>query len=58
MFDGKNPPYEVDSEPNPLNKYGISKLAGEKVVLEANQGRYSTIYFIGSLLVTFFCLYF
>jgi len=36
VFDGKNPPYKHDSLPNPLNDYGISKLDGEKVVLEQN----------------------
>ena len=41
VFDGKNPPYQHDSEPNPLNDYGISKLDGEKVVLDVNQGEYS-----------------
>ena len=34
VFDGQNPPYYPDSEPNPLNFYGETKLAGEKVVLE------------------------
>ena len=38
VFDGKSPPYTVDSQPNPLNKYGMSKLAGEKVVQEASKG--------------------
>merc|ERR1711962_107951 len=36
VFDGKNPPYKHDSPTNPLNDYGISKLDGEKVVLEQN----------------------
>ncbi|XP_002741389.1 methionine adenosyltransferase 2 subunit beta-like [Saccoglossus kowalevskii] len=30
VFDGKNAPYQVDAQPNPLNKYGRSKLDGEK----------------------------
>ena len=38
VFDGRSPPYKIDSEPNPLNKYGKSKLDGEKVVLEASKG--------------------
>lgn len=33
VFDGKEAPYEVDAAPNPLNAYGHSKLAGEKVFL-------------------------
>ena len=32
VFDGKNPPYSIDSEPNPLNFYGKTKLAGEEAV--------------------------
>lgn len=32
VFDGKNPPYYPGSKPNPLNFYGKTKLAGEKVV--------------------------
>ena len=38
VFDGQNPPYHHDSPTNPLNDYGISKLDGEKVVLNLNQG--------------------
>lgn len=33
VFDGKNAPYKETDEPNPLNKYGESKLEGEKTVL-------------------------
>lgn len=33
VFDGTNPPYKVDSLPNPLNDYGRSKRAGELAVL-------------------------
>ncbi|KAK7495281.1 hypothetical protein BaRGS_00013463 [Batillaria attramentaria] len=33
VFDGKNPPFKVTDPPNPLNKYGKSKLEGEKVCL-------------------------
>ena len=34
VFDGQNPPYFPDSETNPLNFYGQTKLAGEKAVQE------------------------
>eukprot|EP01006_Ploeotia_vitrea_P017538 TRINITY_DN48717_c0_g1_i1.p1 TRINITY_DN48717_c0_g1~~TRINITY_DN48717_c0_g1_i1.p1 ORF type:complete len:212 (-),score=108.89 TRINITY_DN48717_c0_g1_i1:73-708(-) len=34
VFDGTQPPYKVNAEPNPLNTYGKTKRAGEKVVLE------------------------
>ena len=40
VFDGKNPPYDVSAETNPLNFYGKSKLDGEKVVLEVDPGKY------------------
>ncbi|KAG9313538.1 hypothetical protein JVU11DRAFT_5865 [Chiua virens] len=33
VFDGKNPPYKPESETNPLQEYGVTKLAGEKAVL-------------------------
>ncbi|XP_056012642.1 methionine adenosyltransferase 2 subunit beta-like [Ostrea edulis] len=36
VFDGKSPPYDEDAKPNPLNKYGQSKLEGEKITLEAS----------------------
>ncbi|CAK9786934.1 NAD(P)-binding protein [Cutaneotrichosporon oleaginosum] len=32
VFDGRNPPYEADSEPHPLQMYGRQKLAGEKAI--------------------------
>ncbi|XP_041359404.1 methionine adenosyltransferase 2 subunit beta-like [Gigantopelta aegis] len=38
VFDGKNPPHAVGDLPNPLNKYGKSKLEGEKVTLSVNPG--------------------
>ena len=34
VFDGSNPPYKPTDKPNPLNKYGQSKLEGENVALE------------------------
>ncbi|XP_053399644.1 methionine adenosyltransferase 2 subunit beta-like isoform X1 [Mercenaria mercenaria] len=36
VFDGKNPPYKVTDEPNPLNLYAKSKLEGEKITLRVN----------------------
>lgn len=36
VFDGKNPPYKVTDEPNPLNLYGKSKMEGEKITLDVN----------------------
>ncbi|XP_076060594.1 methionine adenosyltransferase 2 subunit beta-like isoform X2 [Oratosquilla oratoria] len=36
VFDGVNPPYKIDDKPNPLNKYGQSKLEGEKATMEVN----------------------
>lgn len=37
VFDGRlDRPYTEDDEPNPLNPYGASKLAGERLVAEAN----------------------
>lgn len=32
VFDGKNPPYFEDSEPNPIGYYGETKFEGEKIV--------------------------
>ncbi|KAK9476864.1 hypothetical protein V1514DRAFT_335610 [Lipomyces japonicus] len=37
VFDGTKPPYEPSDEPNPTNVYGITKLEGEKVALQANK---------------------
>lgn len=34
VFDGQSAPYSADSPTNPTNKYGLSKLEGEKRVLE------------------------
>lgn len=36
VFDGKNPPYQIDAQTNPLSKYGQTKLQGEKVTKEAS----------------------
>ncbi|KAJ2710291.1 hypothetical protein H4R19_003819, partial [Coemansia spiralis] len=36
VFDGTRPPYQVDDQPNPLNFYGKTKLAGEHAVLGEN----------------------
>lgn len=39
VFDGeKRRPYVESDEPNPVNVYGASKLAGERAVLEADPG--------------------
>lgn len=32
VFDGTKPPYMITDKPNPLNKYGETKLQGEEVV--------------------------
>ncbi|RZF41833.1 hypothetical protein LSTR_LSTR005295 [Laodelphax striatellus] len=36
VFDGKSPPYSINSNPNPVNLYGKLKLEGEEKILEAN----------------------
>ena len=36
VFDGKNPPYKIDAQPNPLSKYGYTKLEGERVTQKAS----------------------
>lgn len=38
VFDGKNPPFKTDDTPCPLNKYGETKLLGERAVLEVDAG--------------------
>lgn len=35
VFDGRSGPYREEDEPNPINVYGMSKLAGERGVLAA-----------------------
>lgn len=42
VFDGRNPPYFVDSPTNPLNAYGKSKREGEIAVLDAALPGYAT----------------
>lgn len=38
VFDGKkNTPYEVEDIPNPINVYGVSKLAGEELIQDISQ---------------------
>ena len=32
VFDGKNPPYDENSKPNPISYYGQTKYEGEKIV--------------------------
>eukprot|EP00092_Neocalanus_flemingeri_P025613 GFUD01027768.1.p1 GENE.GFUD01027768.1~~GFUD01027768.1.p1 ORF type:complete len:294 (+),score=81.21 GFUD01027768.1:32-913(+) len=36
VFDGGHPPFFHDNKPNPLNKYGETKLAGEEAVLSTD----------------------
>ena len=38
VFDGTKPPYKPGDPTCPLNKYGVSKADGEKVVLAASPG--------------------
>lgn len=35
IFDGNNPPYSEDAKPSPLDYYGKTKVAGEKIVKES-----------------------
>ncbi|KAF0560712.1 NADP-binding protein [Gigaspora margarita] len=37
VFDGKNPPYDVNDKPNPLNFYGETKYKSELAVQSANK---------------------
>ena len=39
VFDGTKPPYKTTDETNPLNKYGMSKLEGEKVTFQVSEGK-------------------
>ncbi|WWC90110.1 dTDP-4-dehydrorhamnose reductase [Kwoniella dendrophila CBS 6074] len=44
VFNGKNPPYEVGDQPDPLQMYGRQKLDGEKAVLaEREKGAQVTV---------------
>lgn len=44
VFDGnKKEPYNIANIPNPINKYGISKLLGEKFILQLGYPRYYLI---------------
>ena len=45
VFDGKNAPYKPGDQPNPLNKYGQSKLDGEVAVQK--HGKYWIIATVG-----------
>ncbi|RIA88592.1 hypothetical protein C1645_799693 [Glomus cerebriforme] len=36
VFDGKNPPYEVNDTPNPVNFYGNTKYQGELAIQKVN----------------------
>jgi len=38
VFDGKEAPYREDAQPNPLNTYGDSKLAGERALVSVHPG--------------------
>ena len=69
VFDGTKPPYKPGDPTCPLNKYGMSKADGEKVVLTANAGKHPVIvlifcplqlpiFFLGSLLLTSFLFFF
>ena len=42
VFDGTKPPYKIEDQPNPLNKYGISKYEGEKTTSEASNSNFQT----------------
>lgn len=44
VFDGKNPPYKIDGKPNPLNKYGMSKLSGETATINASSSNITKIF--------------
>lgn len=39
VFDGTKPPYKIDDTPNPLNKYGLTKLGGEQATLKASPSK-------------------
>lgn len=40
VFDGRDPPYAEGDDPNPIQVYGVTKLAGERAVREAGGTTY------------------
>lgn len=47
VFDGENPPYHEEKNPNPINQYGKSKLMGEKAVLDGGFWVYRVSWLFG-----------
>ena len=45
VFDGKNPPHKESDATNPLNKYGQSKLDGEKVTMKVSESKIFQLFF-------------
>jgi dTDP-4-dehydrorhamnose reductase len=43
VFDGRDPPYAEGDDPNPLQVYGETKLAGERAVREAGGGEWEPL---------------
>ncbi len=59
VFDGSKPPYKIEDQPNPLNNYGITKYEGEKVTIEASNGKsFEKYFFIIYYLLKFFRSYY
>jgi len=60
VFDGTSPPYTEESAPSPLNAYGQSKLAGERIVMAASSANcvlrvpvlYGDVKFLGESAIT------
>lgn len=44
VFDGESPPYKPEDKVNPLNKYGLMKAEGEKIVLQQDAGIFKLRY--------------